>query len=251
MGIDFAIRPSGGGYRGVLLDWRGTLVVAPTDRWLVRTALRSIGRDGSSSEADEVLKLLRAADSTAVDSSAIDTDPALHRAAFFSWFAEAGLDGPLSEALYAVESDVALNPFANDVGRLLRALRRAGVRVGILSDIHVDLRPAFARHHNADGSTWADLVDAWVLSFELGVAKPNPKIFAIALERLGLPAHEVLMVGDRGAWDGAAAEAGITTLILPPLRAVDEERLNRVLDLAIPGHGPWVSNDGTLGRIRP
>jgi FMN phosphatase YigB (HAD superfamily) len=43
------------------------------------------------------------------------------------------------------------------------------------------------------------------------------------------------MVGDRGAWDGAAAELGITTLLLPPLRAADDLRLQQVLDLVMPG----------------
>jgi 2-haloacid dehalogenase len=36
-----------------------------------------------------------------------------------------------------------------------------------------------------------------VVSEEVGFAKPHPKIFEIALNRLGLKAHEVLVVGDR------------------------------------------------------
>ena len=43
------------------------------------------------------------------------------------------------------------------------------------------------------------------------------------------------MVGDRGAWDGAAAEVGITTLVLPPLRSVEDLRLQQVMDLIRPG----------------
>ena len=39
------------------------------------------------------------------------------------------------------------------------------------------------------------------------------------------------MVGDRSASDGGAVEAGLTTLLLPPLRDVGERRLHRVLDL--------------------
>jgi len=45
------------------------------------------------------------------------------------------------------------------------------------------------------------------------------------------------MVGDRGGWDGAATDVGITTLLLPPLRSPDERRLHRVLDLVLPGGG--------------
>lgn len=68
----------------------------------------------------------------------------------------------------------------------------------------------------------------------LGVAKPDPAVFELALHRLGLPARDVLMVGDRGAWDGAAAASGITTLVLPPLQSAEDLRLHHVLDLALP-----------------
>ncbi|GIG38749.1 HAD family hydrolase [Cellulomonas phragmiteti] len=223
------------GFRGVLLDWRGTLVVAPTYRWLARTALENLGRDASSGVVETVLDRLRSADSSRVDSSAIDTDVAEHRAAYLAWFAAAGLDDELAAALYAAESDAGRNPFATDVGDLLLALTSAGVRIGVVSDIHVDLRPVFAANSVGDERTWADLIDVWALSYELGVAKPDPAIFRFALDRLGMPAQDVLMVGDRGAWDGAAAAIGITTLVLPPLTDAREARLHRVLDLVLPG----------------
>lgn len=223
-------------FRAVLLDWRGTLVVAPTFPWLVETALHRLGREATPAAVEQVLVRLRGADGTRVDSSAIDTDVDEHRAAYAEWFAAAGLDAPLAAALYEVESDVRLNPFAHDVARTLTALDAAGVRLGVVSDIHVDLRPVFADHRLDDGRTWADLIEVWALSFELGVAKPDPAIFAVALDRLGLPAADVLMVGDRGAWDGAAADVGITTLVLPPLTSPAQERLHRVLDLVLPGH---------------
>lgn len=222
-------------FRGVLLDWRGTLVVAPTYRWLVHRALRALGRPAGGDEVEAVLAQLRTADATEVESSAVDVDVHLHRAAYARWFRTAGLDGDLAAALYAAESDVAANPVAGDVEPLLVALRRAGVAVGVLSDIHVDLRPSFAARATADGTTWADLVTVWTLSFEVGAAKPDAAIFQRALEQLGLPAADVLMVGDRGTHDGAAADHGITALVVPPLRSPDEHRLQRVLDLVAPG----------------
>lgn len=221
----------GADLRGVLLDWRGTLVVAPTYPWLVRSALERVGRPGGEDAVRDVLTRLRSADSAVVESSAVDTDADEHRAAYLAWFGAAGIDDELAEALYATESDVAVNPFADDVPDLLIGLRRAGVRVGVVSDIHVDLRPVFAAHRLPDGTSWADAVDVWVLSFEVGVAKPDPRIFEIALDRLGLPAEQVLMVGDRGGWDGAATGLGMTTLLVPPLTRPSQRRLHRVLRL--------------------
>ncbi len=221
----------GSDFRGVLLDWRGTLAVAPTYPWLVRTALERAGRRADDTAVEVVLGRLRSADESTVESSAVDTDAAVHREAYFDWFRAAGIDPELADVLYEVESDVALNPFADDVGDLLEGLHAAGVRIGVVSDIHVDLRPQFASHRLAAGMSWADVIDAWVLSFEVGVAKPDRRIFEIALERIGLPAEAVLMVGDRGGWDGAAIELGMTTLLVPPLRESTERRLHRVLQL--------------------
>jgi FMN phosphatase YigB (HAD superfamily) len=68
------------------------------------------------------------------------------------------------------------------------------------------------------------LIDLFVLSFEHGVQKPQPEMFQIALEGLNLPASQVLMVGDRAAYDGAAVGEGMVTLLLPALRSITDCR---------------------------
>jgi putative hydrolase of the HAD superfamily len=62
-------------------------------------------------------------------------------------------------------------------------------------------------------------LDLLIVSEEVGVAKPDPAIFAIALERLGVPASEALFVGDSPEFDlrGAAA-AGIPFIWMNPRR---------------------------------
>lgn len=89
-----------------------------------------------------------------------------------------------------------------------------------MSDIHVDLRPTFASHLLPDGRSWADTVHTWALSFELGVAKPDPAIFRAALDGLEMPASHLLMVGDRGGWDGAAVEGRHDDAAAPPARGL-------------------------------
>jgi FMN phosphatase YigB (HAD superfamily) len=138
--------------------------------------------------------------------------------------------GVLVTALYEVESDPAVNVFADDAAEILHGLSDAGVRIGVVSDIHVDIRPAFA------AAGLADLVDVFTLSFEQGAQKPHPAMFAHALAALDLPAHEALMVGDRSRPDGAAVELGIATLLLPPLENAADRRLHHVAALCgIPG----------------
>ncbi len=143
-------------------------------------------------------------------------------------FAEAGLDPTLAHALYDVESDASYNPFADDAARVLSSIRTRGLRTAIISDIHFDLRPAFTRA-GLDG-----LVDLFVLSFEHAVQKPEHAMFEIALDGLGLTAPQVLMVGDRPTYDGAAVELGIVTLLLPPLTSVKQRRLHLVEALLPP-----------------
>jgi FMN phosphatase YigB (HAD superfamily) len=72
-------------------------------------------------------------------------------------------------------------------------------------------------------------VDCFVLSFEHGVQKPDPRIFGVALDGLGVEPANALMVGDRASHDGAAVELGIPTLLVPPLTTTSQQRLSMVL----------------------
>jgi putative hydrolase of the HAD superfamily len=62
-----------------------------------------------------------------------------------------------------------------------------------------------------------DYLDLLIVSEEVGVAKPDPAIFAIALSQLGVTASEALFVGDSPEFDlrGAAA-AGIPFIWMNP-----------------------------------
>lgn len=214
-------------FRAVIFDWRGTLVSSLSEREWVREALLLLGRAADTRTLDQVLAAIVAADGPQhrLDASGMDTDAALHRQTFFDVLADTGLEPQLVEALYTVESNPAHNPFAEDAVRTLTALRHAGLRLAVLSDIHFDLRPAF------DAAGLAGVIDVFVLSYEQGLQKPDPAMFAHALTALGTPADETLMVGDRSQSDGPAVEQGITTLLLPPLEHPGQHRLHHVLAL--------------------
>jgi len=131
------------------------------------------------------------------------------------------------------------NLFATDAACNLHELHEHGIRIAVLSDIHFDLRPAFA------DAGMAELVDVFTLSFEQGLQKPDPRMFARTLTALGISAEAALMVGDRSGPDGAAVEHGITTLLLPPLRSVEDRRLHRVMQLCMG------ETTGSPGGYRP
>jgi len=62
-----------------------------------------------------------------------------------------------------------------------------------------------------------DLVTEFVLSFQEGSVKPEEKIFRIACDRLGVPPHQALMIGDSVEADGGAAALGCQVEIVESL----------------------------------
>lgn len=213
--------------RAVVFDWRGTLVTTPSPQEWVGAALRRAGRDDGPEPVARLWAGIEdaAGDPDRLDAPGVDSDAAVHRDTYYGVFADAGIDQELADALYGVESDPAHNPFAVDAAPTLRAIAGHGIRVAVLSDIHFDLRPAFA------AAGLAEVVDAFVLSYEHGVQKPDPAIFRLALDQLGTTARQTLMVGDRQGPDGGALDVGMPTLLVPPLTDVRQERLHLVLAL--------------------
>lgn len=98
-------------------------------------------------------------------------------------------------------------PYA-DTAPTLRTLHDAGIKVAVVSNIGFDIRPHFA--------AWglAALVDAFVLSYEVGRCKPDPAIFLRACGMVGADPERTLMVGDTPA-DAGAVQAGCAALVLP------------------------------------
>jgi putative hydrolase of the HAD superfamily len=131
-----------------------------------------------------------------------DLSSSQHRAAFTALARAADLpEGVSADALYEGHfSPAAWHPY-RDTEPVLRELRRRGLPIAIVSNTGWDIRPVF-RHHGLD-----ELVDSCLLSFELGIEKPDPAIFQLACDRLGLTPTDVLMVGDH-AVDGAATAIG-------------------------------------------
>ena len=221
-------------FSAVIFDWRGTLVTTPSDQEWVREALRLVGRDSAPDSVKGVLTSIRTASGVGdrLEGPGVDSDADYHRRTYLEVFHDAGCDDDLSRALYAVESDPRHNPFADDAVSTVLELRRRGVLVAVLSDIHFDVRPAFA------AAGFGDCIEVLTLSFEQGIQKPDPSMFDRTMSALGVRPADTLMVGDRSGPDGAAVEQDIITLLLPPLTNVKDRRLHHVLALCEPRSGP-------------
>lgn len=112
-----------------------------------------------------------------------------------------------------------------DAVSTLRVLKARGLRLGLLSDCGWET-----------GIAWpslpvAPLIDAPVMSFEVGVKKPNPRIYEIAVDRLGVPPGQCLYVGDGGSDELAGAQrAGLVPIMIDDPNDAEGHR---------PGYVPW------------
>ncbi len=190
--------------RGLITDWGGVLTVpvpAAVTAWLeadgidlqgYRTLMgewigRAYAADGPANPvhalergetSPEEFERMLAARLTRVDGAAVSAGGLLRR-----MFAEMA---PV-EAMYA----------------LLRSLRAAGVRTGLLSNSWGNDYP---RH------LFTGMFDAVVISSEVGMRKPEERIFRHALHRLALAAGQCVFVDDIEANVDAARAIGMVGL---------------------------------------
>jgi putative hydrolase of the HAD superfamily len=109
-------------------------------------------------------------------------------------------------------------------------IRELGYRVGVVSN--ADGRVAAL----LEGLGLAQLVEFVIDSHVVGVAKPDPRIFRMGAERLGVTPEECLYVGDLYSVDVMGARAaGLLPLLLDPFERFGEwsdvERIATVRDL--------------------
>lgn len=215
-------------FHTVVFDWSGTLVHDPPLRDRVAGTFASLGRPDSG-EVDEVCDALERCESdpdiVAAQATA-DTSRASYDAAETLHFQRAGLDENVAACLLRFDECVESRPLYPDAIPVLAQLKSLGCRVVVLSDIHFDIRPLLAEQGAGR------YIDDYVLSFEHGIQKPDPRIFELALSRSAVDRSSTLMVGDRSTHDGAATETGITTLLLPPLASFGCRGLALVNSLA-------------------
>ena len=130
--------------------------------------------------------------------------------------AELGVDGDL-DGLIELRRDWAKRTLVPrpDALETLAELRRRGHRLGLISVCSEDVPNVW------DDTPLAGTLDETIFSCDVGVSKPDPRIYEIACERLEVEAAECLFIGD-GANDElpGAERVGMTAV---QLRAPGEE----------------------------
>jgi putative hydrolase of the HAD superfamily len=134
-----------------------------------------------------------------------DRLPALGGIRFDAWF----------ETLYRRFGEPEVWRFYDDVAPVLGALRARGLTIGVVSNWDTRLKSI------CDGLGLTRLVDFVVISAEVGVRKPDPGIFRLALEKAGVRPDEAIHVGDLPEEDAEGARrAGVTPVLIDRRRRI-------------------------------
>lgn len=228
----------------VIFDWGGTLAeyasIELEDMW--RLAARYLAREqgnGSRREENELVSRLAqvevefwATTSTHQRAGTLADLLQAATAALALDVTEAVLEEAATHYLDAWTPHIRHEPDAADT---LRALRRRGMRIGLLSNTHWPR--AFHEHFLArDGLE--GLIDARLYTSELSVMKPHPEAFRAALDAVGVedPSRAVF-VGDRPFDDiFGARQSGLRAVLrtnpeVPPYDIEPDATIERLFDL--------------------
>ncbi|MDR0568076.1 MAG: HAD-IA family hydrolase [Spirochaetaceae bacterium] len=125
----------------------------------------------------------------------------------------------IRRALYTV------NPERVD---LLNRLREAGFKTGLVSNADT------ADIHYWKGSPLSGCFDAAVFSYDVKLLKPDPRIYRLAADRLGVKPEMCLFAGDGGHDElRGARKAGMFTALISEYRAGDAGALKADADYAL------------------
>lgn len=93
-----------------------------------------------------------------------------------------------------LQAEIASIQLRDGIGEIWKRLKGEGIKIGICSNLAMPYGSSLV-------STLPGTPDALVLSYEVGLAKPNAAIFHLVCERLDLTPAEILFVGDTQSAD--------------------------------------------------
>lgn len=215
-------------YRAVIFDLWQTLIPWPTEsaKALYVQMADSVG--APREEFEEVWLSGR---------SARDTGPIVDSVRWV--FDQLGLDAD-PQTIIGLRRDWTRDSIVPrpDAVSTLEELRRRGHKLGLITVCSTDIPELW------EASPFGGLFNATVFSCEVGISKPDPRIYELCCEQLDVEASDCLFVGDGANYELPGAEkVGMTAL---QLRAPGEEltepgkewegrsveRLSDVLELA-------------------
>lgn len=121
----------------------------------------------------------------------------------------APLDGhpTLMRAMFQTPGIDAVRPEAID---LVQQARSAGRALGILTNELMD----FQGREWVEAQEWFPWFPVLIDSTELGVRKPDPQPYLIAIEQMGLPASQIVFIDDNPTYVAGGRAVGLQSILL-------------------------------------
>ncbi len=189
---------------GVLIDWAGVLTTRPAEAvaaWLAadgidpahyRDVMAALARQayrGNGAAEDNVIHALERGELPVAE----------FERAFVTRLVEIAGTAPVAEGILT-RMFAGFRP-VEPMRAMLRAARAAGLRTCLVSN-------SWGNDYPREG--WDELFDGVVISGEVGMRKPEPRIFHHALGLIGLPAERCVFIDDMEPNVLAARELGIS-----------------------------------------
>lgn len=208
----------------VLFDWGGTLMDWVWDEELVAVGIRAgLEVVGAPDDAVALVTARYRSEAKLTDWDA--PEEVEYEALVRAMLAECGVDVD-ADALrtYLIAEHDAWAParrMASMSLALLDALRERGLKTGLVSN---SMDPPWILVRDLEQMELLSRLDGAVFSSEVGVRKPDPKIFERALDKLGVAADRALFVGDRLDADvDGARRVGMRTVQAMWFRAEEDD----------------------------
>ncbi len=191
-------------FRAVVFDLWQTLAVWPEE---LSSTLRREWSEGLGVDAERLDELWYADDAYRLRESG-PIAPAIV-ALYERLGVDAEVEGILARRLELTRAG--LVPVAGALATI-HELRRRGVATGLISNCTEEVALVW------EESAFAGVFDVAIFSATAGCLKPEPRIYGLALEKLGVDGSDCLFVGDgaSGELDGAERVGMTPVLICPP-----------------------------------
>jgi putative hydrolase of the HAD superfamily len=200
-----------GSIKAVLFDSGDTLLEAVGGAWWPRPALRAlldqsaslIEPDRLSAALDRGMKFLDTHHHVETE----DDEIAQFREYYAIVLGGLDLDASSETIENLAQDQIEQRPFP-DTRFTLEEFRRAGLRLGIVSNAW----PSLERTYRSLGLR--DFFDAFVISSKLGCLKPDPRIYRVAIEQIGVDPKSTIFVDDDADYVLAAKSLGMLGAVI-------------------------------------
>jgi HAD superfamily hydrolase (TIGR01509 family) len=135
-------------------------------------------------------------------------------------------EGGLAELEADLQAECASVRLRPGIAEIWQTLRERGLRIGVCSNLALPYgEPLLA--------VLPDTPDAVILSYEVGLAKPDPAIFHLVCDRLSLQPAEILFVGDTPSADIDGPQAiGMSAMLISDFEIYSRRDVHKIGELS-------------------